>query len=81
MPRVTGIGGVFLGLAGSSALSSIRLQTTLPVLIDFQFDWRVFGYALSVALLTGLIVGTVPALRASGRNMIEVIREGGRSMR
>ncbi len=75
-----GIGGVFLGLAGSSALSSIRLQTTLPVLIDFQFDWRVFGYALGVALVTGLIVGTVPALRASGRNMIEVIREGGRSM-
>ena len=75
-----GIGGIFLGLAGSRALSSIRLQTTLPVLIDFQFDWRVFGYALGVALLTGLIVGTVPALRASGRNMIEVIREGGRSM-
>jgi predicted permease len=75
-----GIGGVLFGLAGSRALSSIRLHTTLPVLIDFQFDWRVFGYALGVALLTGLIVGTVPALRASGRNIIEVIREGGRSM-
>src|SRR5271167_312042 len=75
-----GICGVLLGLAGSRALSSIRLHTTLPVLIEFQFDWRVFGYALVVALLTGLIVGTVPALRASGRNMIEVIREGGRSI-
>ena len=75
-----GIGGVLLGLGGSRALSSIHLQTTLPILIDFQFDWRVFGYALGVALLTGLIVGTVPALRASGRNMIEVIREGGRSI-
>lgn len=75
-----GIGGVLLGLGGSRALSSIHLQTTLPILIDFQFDWRVFGYALAVALVTGLIVGTVPALRASGRNMIEVIREGGRSM-
>jgi predicted permease len=75
-----GIGGVVLGLAGSRALSSIRLQTSLPILIDFQFDWRVFGYALGVALLTGVIVGVVPALRASGRNMIEVIREGGRTM-
>ncbi len=75
-----GIAGILFGLAGSSALSSIHLQTTLPVLIDFQFDWRVFGYALGVALLTGVIVGVVPALRASGRNMIEVLREGGRSM-
>jgi predicted permease len=72
--------GVLLGLAGSDALSSIHLETTLPVLIDFPFDWRVFSYAMGVALLTGLIVGVVPALRASGRNMIEVIREGGRSM-
>jgi predicted permease len=75
-----GIAGILFGLAGSNALSSIHLGTTLPVLLDFQFDWRVFGYAFAAALLTGLIVGIVPALRASRRGVIEAVRDGGRTM-
>jgi predicted permease len=62
-----GVAGIFFGLAGSDALSSIHLGTTLPVLLDFHLDWRVFGYAFNAALLTGVIVGIVPALRASKR--------------
>ncbi|HYL65105.1 MAG TPA: ABC transporter permease, partial [Candidatus Methylomirabilis sp.] len=75
-----GFAGVFFGLAGSNALSSIHLATTLPVLLDFHLDWRVFGYAFGAALATGLIVGIVPALRASRRGVIEAIRDGGRTM-
>jgi ABC-type antimicrobial peptide transport system permease subunit len=40
-----GVAGMLLGLFASSSLSSIHLNTTLPVLLDFQFDWRVFLYA------------------------------------
>jgi predicted permease len=75
-----GIAGILFGLAGSNALSSIQVGTTLPVLLDFQFDWRVFGYAFAAALLTGLLVGIVPALRASRRGIIEAIRDSGRSV-
>jgi predicted permease len=75
-----GLAGILFGLAGSNALSSIHLGTTLPVLLDFHLDWRVFGYAFASALITGLIVGIVPALRASRRGVIEVIRDGGRTM-
>ena len=75
-----GLAGIFFGLAGSNALSSIHLGTTLPVLLDFHLDWRVFGYAFAAALITGLIVGIVPALRASRRGVIEAIRDGGRTM-
>ena len=39
-----------------------------------------FGYAFAAALITGLIVGIVPALRASRRSVIEAIRDGGRTM-
>ncbi len=38
------------------------------------------GYAFGAALLTGLIVGIVPALRASRGGVIEAIRDGGRTM-
>jgi predicted permease len=72
--------GVLLGLAASDFLASIHLQTTLPILVDLHFDWRVFLYAFGAALLTGVCVGLVPAMRASNGRMIEVIREGGRTM-
>lgn len=75
-----GVAGIFFGLAASNALSSMHLATTFPIRLDFQYDWRVFGYAFAAALLTGLIVGIFPALRASRREVIEAIREGGRSM-
>jgi macrolide transport system ATP-binding/permease protein len=76
-----GIAGIFFGLAGSNALSSIsHLGTTLPVLLDFHLDWRVFGYAFGAALVTGLVVGIVPALRGSRRGVIEAIRDGGRTV-
>jgi predicted permease len=75
-----GLAGILFGLAGSNALSSIHLGTTLPVLLDFPLDWRVFGYAFAAALMTGLVVGIVPALRASRRGVIEAIRDGGRTM-
>jgi predicted permease len=77
-----GIAGILFGLAGSNALSSIgHLATTLPVLLDFHLDWRVFGYAFGAALVTGLVVGIVPALRGSRRGVIEAIRDGGGTIR
>jgi macrolide transport system ATP-binding/permease protein len=75
-----GLAGVGLGLWASGLLASIRLQTTLPVMVDFQFDWRVFAYAFGAALATGVCVGIVPAVRASNGRALEVIREGGRTM-
>jgi predicted permease len=75
-----GVAGVSLGLLAINFLGSIQLRTSLPVIVDFHFDWRVFAYALGAALLTGVCVGIVPALRASSGHMLEVIREGGRTM-
>jgi putative ABC transport system permease protein len=75
-----GIGGIFLGQWGSSAMASINVQTDLPVHFDFGFDWRVFGYATAAALLTGIIVGLVPAIRASRGNLAAILHEGGRGV-
>src|ERR1700691_3191732 len=75
-----GIAGIFLGYWGSSALASLNFQTDLPVHLDFRFDWRVFGYATAAALLTGIIVGLVPAIRASRGNLATILHEGGRGV-
>ena len=71
--------GIILGFGGSRALSSIPLHTSVPIVLDFRFDWRVFAYALGAAILTGVLVGIVPALRAARGNVSEILHEGGRT--
>jgi putative ABC transport system permease protein len=47
--------------------------------LDFHFDWRVFAYALAAAVLTSVLVGIVPALRAVRGDVNEILHEGGRT--
>jgi predicted permease len=75
-----GLAGVALGYWGSSSLEHMNLGTDLPVRLDFGFDWRVFGFAFAAALLTGIIVGIVPAIRASRGNLAQILHEGGRGL-
>lgn len=75
-----GLGGVFLGWWGAHAVGSIDLHTSLPLAIDLSFDWRVFTYSFFAALLTGIIVGIVPAFRASRTSLMETLRESGRAV-
>jgi macrolide transport system ATP-binding/permease protein len=75
-----GLAGIVLGYWGSSALGHVNFATDLPVRLDFGFDWRVFGFASGAALLTGIIVGIVPAIRASRGNLAHILHEGGRGL-
>jgi putative ABC transport system permease protein len=75
-----GIAGIGVGFAGSWALSSLNIQTDLPIRFDFRFDWRVFAYGFGAALATGAFVGLVPALRASRLDINAVLHQGGRSV-
>jgi predicted permease len=75
-----GVAGILLGYWGSSALGSVNMQTDLPLHFDFGFDWRVFGFASAAALLTGIVVGIVPAVRASRGNLSAILHEGGRGV-
>ncbi|MFY9805089.1 MAG: ABC transporter permease [Candidatus Acidiferrales bacterium] len=75
-----GLAGILLGFWGSSAIASINIKTDLPVNFDFGFDWRVFAYATAAALVTGIVVGIVPAIRASRGNLSAILHEGGRGV-
>lgn len=72
--------GLLLGVWASGYIGSMSLGTSLPVRLDFHFDWRVFAYGFAAALATGLVVGMVPALRASRGNLSEILHDGGRSV-
>jgi predicted permease len=75
-----GIAGILLGYIGSSSVGSVHVNTDLPVRLDFGFDWRVFSYAFAVALVTGLLVGIVPALRSSRANLNDILHKSGRGL-
>ena len=48
---------------------------------DLQMDWRVFGFTAAVALLTGMLFGLVPALRATRVDLNSALKENTRGAR
>jgi predicted permease len=68
--------GLVLGIWASRLTSSIHVQS-VPLHVNASFDWRVFAFAATCALLTGLVVGLLPALRASSSDVNSVLHEGG----
>jgi predicted permease len=73
-----GAAGFVLAIWAAGFLSSLPLGTDLPISFDLQPDARVFGFALIAVLLTGVIVGILPALRVARADINSVLREGGR---
>jgi putative ABC transport system permease protein len=75
-----GVAGLALGWVGSSALSRVSFNTDIASEFTFTFDWRVFAFSFGAALLTGFVVGIVPAVRASRGNLAAILHEGGRTV-
>jgi putative ABC transport system permease protein len=72
--------GVVLGTWASSALVHVDVHADLPLALSFEFDWRIFLYSFAIALLAGVVVGIVPALRIAKANVNTVLHEGSRGV-
>jgi predicted permease len=53
---------------------------SLPRADEVHVDWRVLAFALGVSLLSGLLFGIAPALRAPARKLERVLRSAGRTV-
>ena len=73
-----GAAGLVLATWAAGFLSSLPLGTDLPLQFDFQADARVYLFAFAAVILTGVIVGIIPALRVARSDVNVVLREGGR---
>ena len=73
------IGGAISLLVAIAAVRfiSVRLFVDLPG-ASVQLDYKVFGFALLVSLLTGVLFGTVPAWLASRADVNLALRENSR---
>jgi predicted permease len=75
LSTVGGTVGALLGTWAARALARIPLPGDLPVHFEFDWDARVLAYIATIVLVTGLLVGIVPALRVSGMRLDETLRE------
>jgi putative ABC transport system permease protein len=76
--------GAALGAGLAQTLSQFLvafLSTSAdPVFLDLALDWRVLGFAAGLAVLTCLLFGLAPAIRATRMEPGAVMKAGGRGM-
>src|ERR1700730_14382950 len=75
---VGGATGLLMGWWASGFLSSLPLGTDLPITFNFQPDIRVYLFTLAAVVVTGPVVGIMPALRVARTDVNSMLREGGR---
>ena len=71
-----GAAGLSLGVWGCRGLSAMLPQIEQITLGGLTLDGRVFGFTLVVSLVTALLFGLAPALRASKPDVHEMLKEG-----
>ena len=69
--------GVLVALFGMRALVAMG-GAQLPRASEIRLDSPVLFFALGLSIITGVIFGLVPALRATSANLQTALREGGR---
>ena len=77
---LAGAGGA-LGLLlayGTLASASALLAGQLPRAEEISIDARVLLFAIGVSILTGMLAGTLPAMRAGRTDPGDALKEGGR---
>ncbi|MGC2400783.1 MAG: ABC transporter permease [Acidobacteriaceae bacterium] len=74
-------GGVLgLALAAAAVRAGVGLlPESLPRVREIGLDWTVVGFALGLALVTGLLCGLAPAFAAIRTNVNETLKAGGRT--
>ena len=76
------VAGGLLGLAFASIALRIGIRflpETLPRISSIGLDWRVVGFALLLAVATGVLCGVIPSLAAAHTQINEGLKEGGRT--
>ena len=70
-----GVAGLLLAAIAAPLL--LRLKPPgIPVSLEIPVDWRVLTFTLAVSVLTGVIFGLAPALRASRLDLVSSLKEG-----
>jgi len=73
-------GGLLFAVWGSRLLVRFLSRAGTEIQLDTAPDLRVLAFTMGVAVLTGVLFGFAPALRATGVSPNQVLKEHGRGM-
>lgn len=69
-----GLAGVAIAYGGAAYFRRLPIPTDLPVVIDVALDHRVLWFTLAVSLLSTLLFGLTPALRATHPDLVPALK-------
>ncbi|MDX2150432.1 MAG: ABC transporter permease [Bryobacteraceae bacterium] len=72
--------GFGLSMIAVRAVAQLELPLPFPLQWDFSPNLAVFGYAVAMTLVTGLLFGLVPALRATKPDLLGALKEDSGTM-
>lgn len=72
--------GAWLAHGLSSVLVSFLSTAQNPLMLDLTANWRVLGFTSALAVLTCLLFGLVPAIRATRTAPVTAMRASGRGL-
>jgi len=75
---IGGAVGLVIAYWGRTALWSFRPPFIEQSGIDLSLDSRVLVFTLGISILTGLLFGIAPAIKASRADLVETLKVGGR---
>jgi putative ABC transport system permease protein len=71
--------GLAVGLGLQRLLVAVAPPGYIPGSAHVRFDLRVFGFAVALALATGIVFGCAPGWQAWRLNVAEALKQGGRT--
>ncbi len=72
--------GLALASAGVHWFDFATSNVQRPYWVQFTMDYSVFGYFAALCILSGLVFGIAPALRASRPDLNQVLQDGARTI-
>jgi predicted permease len=75
-----GLLGILLAYWGANYLVSFIPQNGAPITLHFSPDLRVLSFTVAVSLLTGVLFGLAPALRATRLDLGPVLKDDARGL-
>jgi predicted permease len=68
------VAGFALAAIAARAISRFQLPMPFPIVFDFNVDLRVLAFTAGLAVLTGILFGLAPALRATRPDLVGALK-------